>query len=129
MNISALRTSKYLKKEDFPNPMQLTMSHVEKANMAPDGQKPEMKYLLYFEELEKPMVLNSTNGQLIAQITGSDETDDWKGSKIVLYNEPNVRNPSGMLVGGIRVRAPHVKAKGGTAKDLETEPVEGDPDW
>lgn len=51
------------------------------------------------------MVLNSTNGQIIAQITKSEDTDDWKGWKIVLYDDPNV-SFGGKLVGGIRVRAP-----------------------
>ena len=56
-------------------------------------------------ECDKPMVLNSTNGQIIAQITGSDDTDHWTGHKIVLYNDPNITF-AGKLTGGIRARAP-----------------------
>lgn len=55
------------------------------------------------------MVLNSTNGQLIAQILKSDETDLWKGQKVVLYDDPSV-SFGGKLTGGIRVRAPRGQA-------------------
>jgi hypothetical protein len=91
-----------------------------------------MKYALYFEELEKPMVLNSTNGQLIAKIVGSDETDEWAGKQIVLYHDPNI-SFQGRLVGGIRVRAPkstgYKPPQKGSAAQMETRPQEGDPDF
>lgn len=64
-----------------------------------------MRWALHFRELDKPMILNSTNGQIIAKITGSEESDDWDGKQIVLYHDPNV-SFGGKLVGGIRVRAP-----------------------
>lgn len=73
--------------------------------MAKEGSEPEMKYCIIFEELDKPMVLNATNGQIIASITGSEDTDGWPGKKIVLYDDPNV-SFGGKLVGGIRCRAP-----------------------
>jgi hypothetical protein len=64
-----------------------------------------LKWCIAFPELEKPMVLNSTNGQIIAQITKSEDTDHWTGQKIVLYDDPTV-SFGGKLTGGIRVRAP-----------------------
>lgn len=67
------------------------------------GQPQEMKWIIHFSEC-KPLVLNSTNGQLIAQALGSPETDDWKGKEIVLYNDPNV-SFGGQLTGGVRARA------------------------
>ncbi len=60
---------------------------------------------MHFQEVDKPCVLNSTNGQIIASITKSEDTDNWAGHKIVLYDDPNV-SFGGKLVGGIRVRAP-----------------------
>jgi hypothetical protein len=132
MNISKLSDSKYLKKDDFPQPMILTMAEVKPVNVAMEGMKADMKYALYFEELEKPMILNSTNGQLIAKITGSEETDNWTGKQIVLYHEPNI-SFAGRLVGGIRVRAPKSgfkpPAPKGSAAAMETQPQEGDPDF
>jgi hypothetical protein len=131
MNISALRESKYLKKEDFPQPMLVTMTDVTEINVAQEGQRPDIKYALHFEELDKPMVLNTTNGQLIAKIVGSDETDDWAGHKVVLYHEPNVIYGS-RIVGGIRVRAPksgYKPPQKGSSAAIETRPQEGDPDF
>jgi hypothetical protein len=131
MNISALRESKYLKKEDLPQPTLVTMGEIEKVNLALEGQPPDVKYALYFQELEKPMVLNSTNGQLIAKIVGSDETDDWSGKQIVLYHDPNI-SFGGRLVGGIRVRAPkkgYQPPQKGSSAAMESQPREGDPDF
>jgi hypothetical protein len=53
------------------------------------------------------MVLNSTNAQLIARITGHDQDIErnWIGQPIILFDDPNV-SYGGKLVGGIRVRAP-----------------------
>ncbi len=48
--------------------------------------------------------MNSTNGQLIAQALKSEESSDWTGGKVVLYDDPSV-SYGGKLVGGIRVRA------------------------
>jgi hypothetical protein len=77
--------------------------------VAKEGAPEELRYCLSFHETDKPMVLNNTNGQIIAQITKSEETDAWPGHKIVLYDDPNV-SFGGKLVGGIRVRAPRGQA-------------------
>jgi hypothetical protein len=63
-----------------------------------------MKWCLTFAEC-KPMVLNSTNGQVIAAFLGSENTDDWVGHKIVLFNDPSVMY-AGKFSGGLRARAP-----------------------
>lgn len=44
----------------------------------------ERKPVLYFEGKHKGLVLNATNANKIAELHG-DETDDWRGKKIVLY--------------------------------------------
>ena len=92
-----------------------------------------------FDENDKPLVLNSTNGQIMQQITGSPESDDWTGAKVVLYHDPNV-SFGGTLVGGVRIRAPRkapVPVTGKRAPAMPTrkaaaveaaEVGEGDPD-
>ena len=110
MNISELSESKYLKKEDCMPPIIVTISGLTKENLARDNEQPEYKYVLHFAEAVKPMVLNATNGQLIAHVTGSHETDDWTGSKITLYNDPSI-SFGGKLTGGIRVQIPQEQAK------------------
>lgn len=104
-NISVLKSSNFLKKEDCNPPLLVTIESVREENVAKEGAPEERKWCIFFKEMDKPMVLNSTNGQIIAGITGSPETDNWAGHKVVLYHDPNVQF-AGKLVGGIRCRAP-----------------------
>lgn len=110
MNLNDLRVSKFLKKEDVGNGVLVTISRLSKENIAMEGADPEYKVVVYFEELDKPLTLNSTNGQIIAHITGHEDDIErsWPGTKIVLYNDPNVVY-KGKVTGGIRVRAPRIK--------------------
>src|SRR3990167_8723393 len=107
--ISDMRESKFLKKEDVGRGALATIAGCLQHNVAMEGASPEHKWCLSFHELDKPLVLNSTNIQLCAQICGSEDTDHWTGRKIVLYTDPNV-SYAGKLVGGIRVRAPRPSA-------------------
>jgi len=115
MHISELKESKFLKKEDVDPPVMVTIREVTQENTAKEGAPEELKWCVTFDELEKPMVLNVTNGQIIAKITGSEDSDDWTGHQIVLYHDPNVTF-GGKLVGGIRVRAPKKTNKKATPK-------------
>jgi len=120
MNINQLKNSNFLKKEDIEPPRLVTISDCTEVNVAKEGAPEELRWALHFKELEKPMILNSTNGQIIAKITGSEESDDWDGHKIVLYHDPNV-SFGGKLVGGIRVRAPKAGSKPSPATAPEEE--------
>lgn len=102
--IGEMIESKFLKKEDVDPPVLVTIDRVAQNNVAMQGADPEMKWCLYFLELDKPMVLNSTNIHLAGSACGSDDTDGWMGKQIVLYNDPNV-SFGGKLTGGIRIRA------------------------
>ena len=105
MHVHELSKSSYLKKEDCGPGILVTIKGVTQENVAKEGAPEELRWCLHFIEQEKPMVLNSTNGQIIAKITGSEDSDAWNGHKIVLYNDPNV-SFAGKVMGGIRVRAP-----------------------
>lgn len=104
-SINDLKQSKYLTKADVTPPVLATIRSYEQVNVAKEGAEPEMRWALHFDELDKPMVVNSTNGQIIAGITKSDDFDGWIGHKIVLFNDPNI-SFAGKLTGGIRCRAP-----------------------
>lgn len=106
---SEMRESKFLKKEDVGRGMLLTITGCLKKNVAKEGSDPELKWCLTFSEEDKPLVLNSTNIQLIEQITGSDDTDYWVGKRIVAYTDPTV-SYGGKVIGGIRVRKPKASA-------------------
>ena len=107
-NINQMMPSKYLKKEDVPLPALVTIRDFTHENVAQQGQPEEKKWIMHFEEFENGMVMNSTNLQLAAQALGSDETEDWIGRKIVIFNDPNV-SFGGKLTGGIRLRAQRVR--------------------
>lgn len=102
-NISVMKSSNFLKKEDVEDEPIVTISGVSQENVAKQGAPEELRWCVHFHEFEKPLVCNSTNAQLIAKFVGSDETDDWPGQKIMLYNDPSV-SYGGKLTGGIRVR-------------------------
>lgn len=103
--IDDLKKSNFLTKRDIEPAKLVTIESYEEMNVAMEGAEPQMKWVLHFKELDKPLVLNSTNGQIIHSITGATDFDGWIGKKIVLYFEPNVFF-GGKMTGGIRVRAP-----------------------
>lgn len=110
-NINEIKKSNFLKKEDCGQGILVTIKSVEEQNVAKEGVEPEMRWCVFFGECEKPLVLNSTNAQLIAGITGQQNTDGWTGHRVVLYNDPAI-SFQGKIVGGIRVRAPRGAAAG-----------------
>ncbi len=131
MHISALKQSKFLARADVNPPILVTIKALHQENVAKEGEPAEMKYVLAFTDCAKPLVVNSTNAAIIAQILKSEETDDWLGKQIVLFDDPNV-SFGGKLVGGIRVRAPRVKAgaqpvKPAPAPVAPTEAEDDDP--
>ena len=115
--ISEMKSSKFLKKDDVGEGIIVTIQGVSQENVAKEGVDPEMKWCLHFTNLDKPMVLNSTNMQLIAKFLGSEDTDDWENKKIILYDDPSV-SFGGKLTGGIRVRECKVKGKPIVEEDI-----------
>ncbi len=128
-SVNDLKSSKFLTKNDVEPPKLVTIDSYTKINVAMESKAPESKWTLMFRELDKPLVLNSTNGQLIAQIihtvygvTRDDSLDEdgetmcpaneqfrnWVGKKVVLYNDPTV-SYGNEITGGIRVRATRIQ--------------------
>jgi len=113
MKMHELFPKKYLEGAEIKDkPILVTITEGKLEEMNDGGYKP----VLYFRT-GKPIVLNRTNGDTIAQAYG-DDSDQWIGKKIILYFEPNV-SYGGKRTGGIRVRIPN----GGRAQQ-EPEPVE-----
>ncbi len=104
-NINQMIESKYLKQSDVDGEVEVTIVKIGQLNVARDDEQPEMKWAARFQELPKPMVLNSTNLQLLAKACGSEESDDWIGKKVTIYADPNV-SFGGKLVGGLRIKLP-----------------------
>jgi hypothetical protein len=102
--IHELKTTKFLTKELVGKGMLLTIKGWHEDQV---GNPPEQKYCLDFEETDKPLVLNNTKLDVIAQICGTDELADWKGFRIVCFLDATIEN-RGKVVGGIGVRAPRL---------------------
>jgi len=117
MHISKLTQSKFLTRADVGSGVLATIEDVFHENVAKEGAPEELKVCISFTGVERPLVLNKTNKDIIISILASrgmpmddiSETDNWRGQQIVLYDDPNVPY-QGKLVGGIRVRAPRGKA-------------------
>jgi len=99
--------SKYLKKEDVGAGTLATVRNLEKEQLQVPNEDPKTKWVMYFEELAKGLVLGPTTIGQCEVALGSDNTDDWIGKKLVLFSDPTVAF-MGKVVGGIRVRAPRL---------------------
>lgn len=81
MNINEAFPSKYLKASDIPEEGRtVTISRVDEEEV---GRDKEVRPILFFEGVEKGVVLNKTNATNIAKLYGP-ETDDWVGKKVLL---------------------------------------------
>jgi len=110
MNVNDAFPSKTLKASDLDgNQVTVTIARVEIEKMGTD-QKP----VVYFKGKDKGLVLNKTNSKRIVEITGSAETDDWKGHSIVLF--PTETEFQGETVDCIRIKKPGAQ-KGSAPKN------------
>ncbi len=124
-NVNDLKQSRFLTQKDLQKPMLVTITGYDEVNVALENAKPDMRYVLHFKNVEKPFVVNSTNGQIIESITGSGEFDDWIGKKIILYVDPTISFGS-KLVGGVRCRAPQNLQPQEPQEPEPTEPNDDD---
>lgn len=113
--VSDMITSKYLRKEDFEDEAICTIKGVRLEDLGKDEAKEE-RWILYFREQSKGMVLNVTTIRVLEQALGGD-TDQWIGNKVIVYVDPNV-SFGGKVVGGLRLRIHKEKI----AKELAKQP-------
>jgi hypothetical protein len=76
---------------------------VKITHVAADEIGGKQKFICYFAGAKKGLVLNKTNFNTIAKITGQDDTDDWTGCEICLY--PTMVDFQGEQVEAVRVKA------------------------
>lgn len=125
MNVGDITTSNYLSKKEIGEGagLLLTIKSVEQENIARDDQPENLKYIMYFNEQEKGLTLNKTNGKLLASITGSEESDNWIGKRVVVYFDPSIMF-KGEMKGGLRIRKP-VTPKPPVPRQTAGKPVPG----
>ena len=97
--------AKYLKKEDIPSPVNTSILWTKEEEVTAPGKGTETKLVLYFDGLKKGLVLNTANAEALADITGTEEYEQWSDIPIELYVDPDVKY-GGKKIGGIRIRKP-----------------------
>jgi hypothetical protein len=88
-----LRSADILGKGDVP----VVLGDIKHEEMA-DGEK---KYVLYFQDKVKGLVLNKTNWDVLEEAFG--DSDDWPGKPATLFTV-KTRDPAGKPVDGIRIK-------------------------
>lgn len=85
MTIDDLFPSRFIKSADIGDTdMVLTISKVEIEDLG-YGDAKDTKPVVYFQEIEKGLVLNKTNGETIVKLYGR-EIAGWSGKKL-LYSQ------------------------------------------
>ena len=76
--------SRFLQSADLDDgPITVTIKAVLTENLG-TLDKPDPKPVLAFEEEVKPVVLNITRAEAISEVAGSEDMDDWPGTRIRL---------------------------------------------
>ena len=90
--------SEYLEAADFENPKATKTGTIKAVQIeevtAPSGKKAQ-KPVLYFEEAIKPLIVNATIGDAVSIVAGKHYTEEWIGTKIEIYVDPNAKNYGG----------------------------------
>jgi len=83
MKLGDVFPSKYLKAGDLPKNQEVSVviDRVALEVIGDDEDKP----VLYFKGSEKGLVLNRTNWGAIEMSSGIDDTDNWRGIELLLY--------------------------------------------
>lgn len=94
--------SNYLRATAVPKPIEVTIERVvvEKVGI---GEEASEKLVVYFEEVDQGLVASKTVLQQLAALLESEETDEWIGRRVTLFNDRTVTF-KGKTVGGLRVR-------------------------
>jgi hypothetical protein len=98
-----LSNSKYFCKADVKHgPVQAVIKGWAKEEVGPNK---DLQFVIHFEGNVKPLILKPTNGDRIKVVAKTGDLDEWAGTEITLYLEPNVEF-QGKMVGGVRVAVP-----------------------
>jgi hypothetical protein len=97
--------SKYLKCADLkgkPRVVEIEQAPIETLKN-PKGEE-QKKVVLYFKGAKKALPLNLTNFDAVMDIAGSDETNNWPGTRLELF--PATTMMGGKITDCIRIRPP-----------------------
>jgi hypothetical protein len=101
MDMSKYVGSKFLTAADYPRPAILT---IQMTSEDPIGEEQQVKPIVWFEKVERGLVLNRTNMNMLIELFGL-ESDAWAGQRIEIFTDPNVTY-AGRRTPALRLRAP-----------------------
>jgi hypothetical protein len=118
MNANDMFPSNWLKASDVPDDdMILTIKSLAKEEIGTDT-----KWVVYFDEVEKGLVLNKTNNDTIIGLHGQ-ETDGWIGKTIALFATEVAFQGKQTMALRIRMRQPKIISKAGTPPEKNSNAV------
>src|SRR5262249_16876209 len=97
MKVSDAFKSNYFKVADLKGRRLLV--EIEEVSFEEVGD--DKKLVCYFKGQTKGLALNKTNASMIEEITGTEETDNWPGTKLIL--KPSKVDFQGKRVDAIRI--------------------------
>jgi hypothetical protein len=101
MNIDQAFPSNYIKASDLAGRAVAVV--IDRVEVEEVGRDKDRKPILYFRGKEKGLVLNKTNARKIAEMAGSQDTEDWAGVQIAIF--PTTTEFGGETVECIRIKA------------------------
>lgn len=107
MKVGKLFPRKYARGADLNGrPLTVEIERVQIVMMRPNpNAQTEQKGVIYFKNAQKGVILSSRKlAEQIEEIAGTDEMNDWPGTRVTLYPEP--MNVAGQARIAIRARAP-----------------------
>jgi len=101
--------SRWLQASDFPRPAVLEIVETNQETVRGNDGRNAKKLALYFRGQRKALIVNATNFDMIAIITGELDSDNWIGCLVELY--ATTTEMGGKTVPCIRVRPPSAATK------------------
>tara|TARA_R100001244_G_scaffold69812_2_gene56872 strand:- start:1959 stop:2447 length:489 start_codon:yes stop_codon:yes gene_type:complete len=81
----------------------VSIKGVGSAKVTGQNGRKEDCFVVYFNEMDKPMILNRTNAKAIEKVAGSGLVEDWVTVRVTLYVEKGVK-AFGDVVDALRIR-------------------------
>jgi hypothetical protein len=95
--------STYLKHQDLDGgEWVVTVKEIVKENIKSQDGSSKEKFVLYFQETDKGLVLNTTNIKTLWKLFGTDESEQMVGKRLKLYVKDDVEY-AGTLVSALRI--------------------------
>lgn len=95
-----------------------TMKKAQRGELTGSGGRKSKKPVVYFQETDKGLALNATNGKTIAAMYGV-MVEDWQGKKITLYKSRTTMGSE--EVDCVRVRPQKPKGAASTFNEAEAD--------